>query len=70
MTPIGVMKWDQLDFTQCNLVRPFLLQQLPDVPVKPVGILLHYTPEAPKLKSTWVKKGPFENEFLDLFQPE
>ena len=35
----NVMKWEQLDDTRRNLVRPLDLQQ-PGIPVQPVGISL------------------------------
>ena len=62
----NVMKWEQLDYTRRNLVRPLALQQ-PGIPVQPVGIPLRYAPEAPKLKQSWVQKEGTITEFFKDF---
>ena len=59
-------KWEQLDYTRRNLVRPLALQQ-PGIPVQPVGIPLRYAPEAPKLKQSWVQKEGTITEFFKDF---
>ena len=53
-------KWEQLDYTRRNLVRPLALQQ-PGIPVQPVRIPLRYVPKAPKLKQSWVQKEFFKD---------
>ena len=54
-------KWDQMDYTRCNLVgsSPLHEQHLQEV-----GIPLHFAPEAPKLKKTWVKKEGHMGDFF------
>ena len=50
-------KWEQLDYTQRNMVVPAILQQAKLA--QHDGVPLRYAPEVPKLKKTWVKKqGP------------
>jgi len=57
-------KWDQMDYTRCNLVGP---SPLHEEHLQEVGIPLRFVPEAPKLKKTWVKKeGPMGDFFKDF----
>ena len=53
----NVMKWEQLDYTRRNLVRPLALQQQTEIPVQPVRIPLRYAPAASKLKNLGAKEG-------------
>ena len=48
-------KWEQLDYTQRNMVVPAILQQAQLA--EHDGVPLRYAPEVPKLKKAWVKKG-------------
>ena len=70
LDPDNVLKWEKWglqDYTQRNMVHPDMLQ-LPlderhDIP----GVPLHYAPEAPRLKKTWIKKSGNMQEYFKEF---
>ena len=70
LDPDNVLKWEKWglqDYTQRKMVDPAMLQ-LPlderhDIP----GVPLHYTPEAPRLKKTCIKKSANMQEYFKDF---